>query len=158
MTHQQLAELVVAQQRELGAIRAQQEQTAIGAAIAGALGSAGVELNPGVQGQLVALLRPDVSLVNHGGTTIPAGPGLKPVDQFVRERLASPEFAHFVRGRAVNQGQANQGGIPTPGAPGESLGAAVIRHAVGQRAEREARFGDAQTDMGRSFGLKARSS
>jgi hypothetical protein len=150
MSNAELQGIVVSQQRQLDALAAQGQREVVATAIAGALGTAGVELVPGSQHQLTELLKADVQLVNHGGQLIPAGPGLKPVDQYVREQLGRPEYAHFVRGKTASPATGNQAGIPPADLDSLSMGERVIRATLAARPDHTR---PASEDMSQSFGL-----
>jgi hypothetical protein len=149
-------ERVVAQQAtELAALRQTAERSAIDATIAGAIDASGLELHPGARGQITELLRNEITLVNHGGgPAIPVGPGLAPAAKHIADRLASDQFSHFVKGRALSPA--------TPATPAgrqteieaSTLGARMIAHAQQQAAARQAVQGDPRTNMTLPYGLR----
>ena len=75
--------------------RRAEQQANVAAALSGAIDGAGVQLRPGVAGQVVELLRADVQTVSANGTQIFAGPGLRSLQEHVKDRLTSAEFGHF---------------------------------------------------------------
>jgi len=155
-----MTELEINLQRQVaeqaGQLARQEEagrKAAISAGVATAL--SGYNLNPGAAEQLGRLLAPEVVVHKENDVLIVTGPGLKPIQDFVKERLASPEYAHFARNGSAPAGQTRTAGpvLPEPDASRETLGDRVIRAAVEARASQTARPA-ANLDMSQSFGFR----
>jgi hypothetical protein len=152
ITTEQLQTIVAQQARELDQVRVREQQAVVDGAIGAAIDNSGIPLASGAaRQQLAELLRGEVSLINHGGQLVPAGPGLVPVAQHVKARLAQPEYQHFTASRPV-AGQPG-GLVPSPGDPEKSLGVRMIEHAQAQRAAQQAPGRSPATDMSQRFGL-----
>lgn len=87
----------------------------------------------------------------------------KPGADYVRERLGSGEFAHFLkpsghRGTPLPYGGGGEAALPARTFQGaadapRSMGAAIIQHALAGRAQPQQRP-DANADVSQPFGLK----
>jgi len=150
------------QQIELEAARtklARYEQTARdsakSAAIANALGE--YQLNPGAAEQLALLIGPDAQVHDDGGRLVVTGPGLTPLNEHLRAKLAQPEFAHFQRTQTGRQQAPRMPGPGTVGAPtqqpDESLGAFIARRGIENQGAAQAAATDPRADMSKPFGL-----
>jgi hypothetical protein len=107
--------------------------------------------------QLAGLFRSEFQVHAEGEGFVVRTPTFQSVGQFIAEKLASPDYAHFVRaGTTGGSGGAGSQAAPTqpaqtppPAAPA-NLGEAVILHMQGmQKAQ-----GDPQQAMALPFGLK----
>jgi hypothetical protein len=110
--------------------------------------------SPGAAEQLAALILPRVQITKlSDGRDIVHSPDYTPLDAVVASALQTPQYAHFLKPRAPATPEPAQPGSPalrpaaaTAGNPpaanqpfqleGESLGAAIIRRATAQSAER----------------------
>lgn len=146
---EQLQQLVVQQQQRIESLERTARQSAVSATIAGAIDAAGLDLHAGAREQITALLAPEITLVDHGGQSVPCGPGLTPAATHIAQRLASPEFSHFVRGMTTSAPGGNR-----PAAEPRNLGEQVIQRAQASRPA--ASTTDPRMDMTRPFGLRAR--
>ncbi len=155
MANEQDLQRTIDEQRvQLATIEASSRRAAATAGIATALQAAGHTLAPGAASQLTALFADEVVVHREGDRLIPTGPGLMPISDFVKERLARPEYSHFIRGSAPAGNQAGaqqpeQGGIPM------NLSDAVIRTINEARAVAGgAGAAPPTTNMSRPFGLR----
>lgn len=93
-----------------------------------ALALSGRPLVPGAAGQLIKLWGEDFDVYEERGAWKVASRDGRPVSQAVSERLAAPEYAHFLQAGA--RGGSAQPGGPRPGpaaAAPRTLGEAAIR-------------------------------
>ena len=129
------------------------QQALTSSAVAGAIAASGVEVHEHARSQLASLISAEVNLVPHNGQLVPCGPGLRPINDHVREALARPEFSHFLKA-----------GKTLPGTPGRAVAQAPLDMAamdalpIGERVvamTNHARgpAGDGRDDPRFSFGL-----
>jgi len=153
-----IEQTIIHQQARINQLEAAERERSTSMALSSAIDAAGVTLNPGAREQLVTLLRSEVSHVTTAdGRLVPAGPGLKSLNDHVRETLAKPEWSHFARGGpSAPAGQTRPAAGLLPEAdPNETLGGRIIRAAAEQRASQAARP-PAHSDLSQSFGLGPR--
>jgi hypothetical protein len=147
-------EIILAQQRELNELRASTERTALHAGLATAIQSTGYTLAPGAAPQLQKILA-DEARVNRDtdGSLKVTGPGFQDVNTWVKDRLSSPEYAHFTRPGSAPVASHTAGAQPfgQTGDQPRTLSEAVILQmkTTGHGAGR-----DGRTDMGAPFGLR----
>lgn len=111
--------------------------------------------------QLATLFRPEFQVQEEGGSFAVRTPTYQSVDAFVTEKLAQPEFAHFVRAGTQGGTGGNTGGHqerPTPPAQQPAgreltMGERAIEF-MKQQKEAAAKGGDASVNMALPFGLK----
>lgn len=116
----EVAELERYRQAEVESIRSQ----AVNAALAG------YNLNPGADRQIAALIKDEVQIVADAtGRKVAIGPGFRPVAEVIRERLATPEYAHFHLGSS--SGQVG----PPPRGENEQLGNYLMRSLQAEQAQ-----------------------
>jgi hypothetical protein len=146
--------------------------------VTAAVEASGVALHPTAVNQVIGLLRNQVSILNHNGETHIVGSGLRPLNDFVKDRLAGDDFAHFrisspatpkpvdPRPRsflglvgeslrpftqAVGASDCGYGSLPAEDGSG-SIGTRLIRAAQ----DRAAQAKDPRYDMSAGFGLRPR--
>jgi len=106
--------LIAEHQRQL--TETKQKAAAVAATAALSRELSGYQLQPGAAEQIASLLGPELSASVEGDRVEVRTKSYQPVDTFVRETLARPEYGHFLRGGAA------------PAAPGRP--AAPPAHAV----------------------------
>jgi hypothetical protein len=153
MNQADLERTVVEQQQTIAAMRAREETAARSAAVDTALAS--MPLVEGAREQLGRLLGNEVAMVPDGrGGSVAIGPGGVGVADYVKSQLASPSFAHFIRGGAT---AGTAAGAPAPAGAGmPNDGSFSDRMIAMHQQEVAARAGgnnDARTNMSLPFGL-----
>ena len=157
-----LRQTVASQQTHMSAIVEDARVAAVDATIRSAVDAAGIQLHPGALNQLVALLRPDVTMIDQGGgRMVPCGPGMVPAAQHIAARLNDPSFSHFRVGGGPSAssaaGHANQAQplLPAVGdIAAEPLGSRIVRAAHQRQAARAAAGLNPANDISQPFGLK----
>jgi len=156
-TEAELQHVIADQRAQLAALEEAGQRSAKAAGIAQAIQDSGCTLHAGSAEQLARLLSEDVTAHREAdGRFIPTGPGLQPLGVFVKERLAKPEYGHFIRGGgSAPAGGANQVGAgQLPSGEPRTLSDAVMFEAARVRASAPAGPA-ANVNMGSAFGLKA---
>jgi hypothetical protein len=150
----------------LARLEASLTEAAKDAGIAGAV--AGVPFAPGAAEQFTRLVRGEVSCHEEGGRLIATGPGFQPIADFVRSKLTSPEFAHFVRSSTQQPSSTpSSAGSPPAAQPPPaalpplandgSIGDWALAHHHAKAAEAARGAGsNAAIDMSQPFGLRPR--
>jgi hypothetical protein len=129
-SEQEMQQLIVAQQVELDSHRAAATKQTIDNALLEAVGTA--DVIPGTQGQLVELFRDKVSIVKDAaGRPVVTGPGFKPLPDFVRDTMATPEYEHFRR--TGSSAASGAGGIANMSQQPKTLSEAFIMQAQHNR-------------------------
>jgi hypothetical protein len=158
-TEQELAQTVVRQAAELESLRSANTKTVVAAAIGSALDATGLAFHPGSREQLSELFSRDTHLhADPVGGVIVTGPALMPLADFVKGRLADPNYSFHVRGGGPAASQTpSQAGALSKAAevlPGEDLNAATIRFGLAHSPSASGR--DPRTDPSQPMGLRAK--
>jgi hypothetical protein len=146
-----LQRTVIEQAAKIRILEAQEEKTAIAAALGGALDAAGLELVASGRDQLARILGDQLALVSDGkGGRVVMAPGGASVNDWIRSTMATPEFSHFARG---GRGPAAVSASSTVGTEvlGESLSGLIIREFQADKASK--RPSGIIGDPARPFGL-----
>jgi hypothetical protein len=167
--------IAVSQQQRLAQMEKAAADSAVESALTAALGP--LPLHDGAGPQLVALLRDQVQLTTDltTGKQVAVGPGLKPLQDHVKEVVSTAAYQHFLRSGPE---QARSGAQPPSPSSGQAaapafqagqatagwlrgevpLGAAILAEHQAQQAEQTARgLNDPRTNMRLPMGVNPKS-
>lgn len=115
----ELAAIIQQQRDELARVQHRETEARISSTLSSAVAQHAARLVPGTAPQIEALLRPQIRLAESGSESVVCGPAFESVSDFVKARIDSPEFSHFVTARNPGGGTGGIGSQIAPqGAPG----------------------------------------
>jgi hypothetical protein len=149
--------IAVQQQARLQQLEAAQDSATVSAALTAAIGSHPI-VDHGHE-QLVELLKPNVSVKDDGsGRRVAFGPGLQPVADLVKSKLAEPDFRKFIR--SDHRGSSPTSDSPTRPADArpKNMGEAIIWDAEDARAATQAAgMNDPRVNLRLPMGVRPKS-
>lgn len=145
--------IAVQQAARLQQLEAAQDKAAVDSALMAAVGTH--PIHDHARPQVVELLRGRVSLVDDGrGGKVALADG-KPVDEYVRERVLSQEFAHFRRndggGSRTAASSASSASSVDLNTPPKTLNAALMQHFAHRKATEDQ---DPRTNLRLPMGVR----
>jgi hypothetical protein len=148
-TAAELQGLVMAQQKEIAAMRASTERAVKSAAINNALASKTL-VHPASAGQIEQIIDEDVTVhKDANGQTTVTGPGFQPLGEYIESRLQS-DMTHFVRGGQGTSTSAGQTGRPNGAVEPKNMGEAAMMDVIAMGGL----TGDGRKDPRFAFGLR----